>query len=265
MQDATEAQRRMWSIGDYPTIAEHLLPISVETLVAAGVRAGVSLLDVGVGDGNAAIAAHHLGAEVTGVDLTPAQIDRARARCEAEGADVTLLVGDVERLDLPDASFDVVISVMGAILAPDHARAMAEMARVCAAGGTVAVTAWATGGWSTDWRSAVAGFVDPPAPGAPAPDEWGDPNEMRRRFAGAGLDATVEERPFEFRFPSEAVALDTFTTKAGPFMVFMEAVAAKGRADEAIELLRSVLAASNTGSDGTCVLRAPYLLGIAQR
>ncbi len=262
---ALDAQQRVWTIGDYPIIARHLLPISVATVAAAGIRSGDRVLDVGVGTGNAAIEAARRGATVTGIDLTPAQIERARSRCADDGVQVDLRVGNAERLDVPDASFDVVLSVMGVIFAPDHVRALAEMVRACRPGGTVAVAAWAEGGWHTRWRSRAAHLVPAPPPGSPRSDEWGDPEEVVRRFAAAGLRATVERRSFAFSFSSEEEALETFLGAAGPFVQFMQTASGLGRADEARHELRAALAASNEARDGTCRLPAPYLLALSRR
>jgi ubiquinone/menaquinone biosynthesis C-methylase UbiE len=262
---AIDAQRRVWTIGDYPIIARHLLPISVETVEAVGIRSGDRVLDVGVGSGNAAIEAVRRGATVTGIDLTPAQIERARLRCADEGVQVDLRVANAEELDVPDAGFDVVLSVMGMIFAPNHVRAMAEMARACRPGGTVAITTWAEGGWSSRWRSHAAHLLPAPPPGSPTPDEWGDPDEVVRRFAAAGLRAKVERRSFAFRFSSEEEALETFVGAAGPYVQFMETASSLGRADEALNALRAALAESNEASDGTCRLLAPYLLASSHR
>ena len=261
---AAEAQRRVWTIGDYPVIARHLLPISVETVAAIGVRPGDRVLDVGVGSGNAAIEAARRGASVTGIDLTPAQIERARARCASAGVEVDLRVGDAAALDVLDASFDVVLSVMGVIFAPDHVRAAAELARACRPDGTVAITAWARGGWADRWRAQVAHLVPAPPPGGPMPDEWGDPAEVIRRLADAGLDATVEERSFAFRFPSVETAVDVFLSAAGPFVKFMEAASALGRSQEARQELLGAVVESNAAGDGGCELPAPYLLAVAK-
>lgn len=261
MTDVNPAQR-MWTIGDYPTIAEHLWPISAETVDALGISVGDVVLDVGVGNGNAAIAAARRGATVTGVDLTPAQIERARARCEREGVDVDLRVGDAQDLDFEDGTFPFVTSVMGVIFAPDHHLALTEMARVRAPGGVIAVTSWAAGGWSGRWREAAARILPAP-PDAPSPEAWGDAAEMRRRFESAGLEVEVTERPFEFRFPSEDAAFETFTTKVGPFVVFLEAVDALGRGDEARDAMRGVIREMNRARDG-CAVHAPYLLAISR-
>ena len=265
MDDVAAAQRRMWTVGDYPTIAAHLLPISLETVDALRLRPGDTVLDVGVGDGNAAIAAARAGAYVTGIDLAPAQIERARARSASEGVELVLQVGDAQRLDFPDATFDVVVSVLGMIFAPDHRAALAEMARVCVPGGTVAMAAWSTAGWGAAWSGRAARFLPPRPPGGSSPNDWGDPEEVRRRFKAAHLDVKVEERRFFFRFPSEEACLETFLTKAGPFVTFMEAAERAGHAAEAREELRAVLSSFNRAADGTCLLRAPYLLAIARR
>jgi SAM-dependent methyltransferase len=260
-----DALRRPWTVGDYPVVARHLQPISTQTLAAIGIQPGDRVLDVGIGTGNAAIEAARIGARVTGLDLTPAQIDRARVRCEAEGVEVDLFVGDVQEIDLPTGSFDVVLSVMGMIFAPDHARAIAEMARVCRADGTVAITSWAQGGWSDRWRSAAASVLPPSPPGSPEPDGWGDPGELRRRFASAHLDAQISEHPFAWTFDSEETALAVLTTAAGPFVQAVEAASSVGRRTALLELLAEVIRETNSSPDGTCVLPAPYLLALARR
>jgi SAM-dependent methyltransferase len=262
---ALEAQVRVWSSGDYPVIARRLMPISIELVEAIGVQPGDQALDVGVGNGNAAVEAARRGARVTGIDLAPRQIERARARCDEEQVEVDLRVGNAEELDVPDASFDRVMSVMGIIFAPDHHRVLTEMARVARPGGTVAMTAWAEDGWSTSWRGRAAGLLPPPPAGSPQPDAWGDPDEVARRLAAAGLDATVETRSFTWEFASEQEALDTFTTSAGPYVQFLATATQLGLADEALALLREALADSNVATGGTCRLPAPYLMALAVR
>lgn len=265
MTDASrDAQTRMWTIGDYPAIARHLLPISEATVAALDVQAGERVLDVAVGNGNAAVLAARRGATVTGIDLTPAQIDRARDRCAADGVEVALRVGDAEALDVDDASFDVVMSVMGIIFAPGHAAACRELARAARPGGRIAATAWAGGSWSLAWRARVADLAPPP-PAGPQPDEWGDPEVARARFAAAGLDATVAEHEFHWRFPSVDVGYETLTTAAGPFVAFIEAMRAQGLEEPASAALQEAMAESNVATDGTCALHAPYLLITATR
>jgi len=262
---SSQALRRVWTIGDYRVIARHLLPISVETVTALDIQRGERVLDVGVGNGNAAIEAARRGASVTGIDLTPTQIDLARARCADEGVDVDLRVGDAQSLDVPDASFDVVLSVMGMIFAPDHMRAAAEMARACRPGGRVAITAWDAGGWSSRWRDRTSHLLPPPPLGAPKPDEWGNAEEFGRRLAAAGLEATVVERSFEFRFPSVGQALEVFLGAAGPFVQLMEIASSVGHGEEVVDELRAALEEANQVEDDSCLLPSPYLLAMGRR
>lgn len=260
---ARAAQTRMWSIGDYPAIARHLLPISQTVVKVLDIEKGETVLDVAVGDGNAAVLAAKQGAKVTGIDLTPAQIDRAKDRCAAEKVKVDLQVGDAQALDLPDEAFDVVLSVMGLIFAPDHGSATREVARVCRPGGRIAITSWTASSWAVAWKTKVA-HLTPEAVG-PSPDEWGDPIEAKRRLAAAGLEATIETRNFAWRFPSTEVALETFVTAAGPFVAFMEMLQMRDKVDEGTALLREAIDESNVANDGSCTLPAAYLLMTATR
>jgi SAM-dependent methyltransferase len=263
MDDAmAEAQRWMWAAGDYSLVAQRLLPISVETVEAVGVQPGQTVLDVGVGDGNTAIEAARRGAVVTGVDLTPEQVERARARAANGGLELDLRVGDAEELDLPDASFDLVVSVMAAIFAPDHVAAAREMVRVCRSGGTVAMTAWAEHGWAVAWKERARELVPVPPGGGPDPDAWGRPDTMRQRLEDAGLrDVEVEEREFHWSFPSTDDAVDFFLAHAGPFIAFRQAAEAAGNGDEVRPAIVAALDESNQAVDGSLRVLAPYVLG----
>ncbi len=259
-----DGQVRMWTVGDYPTVARQLLPISEATVAALDIQRGERVLDVATGNGNAAVLAAKRGASVTGIDLTPMQIERARASCEAEGVDVDLRVGDAQALEVPEGSFDVVMSVMGVIFAPRHAAATRELARACRPGGRIAMTAWAADGWGVVWRAKVASLVPDP-PTGPGPGDWGDPDLVQMRFAAAGVDATVERRDFSWKYPSPEAALETLMTAAGPFIMFMEAMRARGLEDRGRTALLEAMADANVATDGTCELAAPYLLITATR
>lgn len=264
-EQAREAQRTMWTVGNYPAVAERLLPISVEVVGGLPIDAGTSVLDVAVGDGNAAIEAARRGAAVTGIDLTPAQIDKARVRIAAAGLDVALQVADAEDLPFNDGTFDVVVSIMGVIFAPDFVRASAELGRVVKPGGTVAMTAWANEGWGVIWRRYAADLMPAPPTGAPAPDAWGDPVEAARRLTSAGLDVAAEVRPFTWSFGSADEAIEFFTTNAGPFVTFLAAAESIGRRDEALAALRLALDEANIATGAGCTISAPYVLATGVR
>ncbi len=265
-EEQRDTQRRLWTGGDYPAVARLLAPISTALVDRVGARPGIRLLDVGVGDGNTAIEAAQRGAAVTGVDITPAQIERARARITELGVDVELELGDAEDLPFADASFDVVVSVMGMIFAPDAARAASEMHRVCRPGGTVAITAWAQDGWAITWRRRSAKLLpQAPQPSNGGPDAWGDPAIAVERLRRAGLVATATIEPFGWTFPDVDTALRFFVEDTPPMVAFVEAAARIGRRDDGVAALRQVLEESNRATDGSVDLWAPYVVCIATR
>lgn len=255
----------LWAKGDYPTIARHLLPIAEAAVEAARIAAGERVLDVGVGDGNAAVLAARRGALVTGVDITPAQVERARQRCAAEGVDVDLRVGDAQALDVPDGAFDVAVSVMAMIFAPDPVRAAAEAVRVVRpGGGRLVLTSWRVGGWSERWRGRLAELLPGPLPVSPT-EAWGEPGMVQRRFAGAGLAVEVEEVPFEWAFPSVDDAVATMLTSSPPHVSALEQAAAIGKEAALRAAFVDVIEGSNAAVDGTCRLPAPFLLAVGCR
>jgi ubiquinone/menaquinone biosynthesis C-methylase UbiE len=260
-----DAQRRLWSLGDYSAVAKHLQTISEQLVSAVAIGPGDDVLDVAVGDGNAAILAARAGASVTGVDLTPAQLDLARARCAAEGVDVELREGNAESLPFPDASFDVVVSSMGLIFAPDHEATAAEVARVQRPGGRVGITAWAGQGWSGRLWERAASLLPPPNPAAPKPDEWGDPSVAAARFGAAGIEATAEVLPFFWQLPSVSAGADFFEHAAGPFIALMQQAEARGTAEQVRAMLVEAMQEANEVDDGTCRLAAPFVLVTGRR
>jgi SAM-dependent methyltransferase len=260
-----DGQRRLWTIGDYPAVAQHLRPVSVALLDAIGPLDEIRVLDVGCGDGNASIEAARRGAEVIGIDLTPTQIERASARAAHEGVDVEFRVGDAESLPVDEASFDVVISSLGMIFAPDHARAAAEMVRACRPGGRIGMTTWTTGGWTDEWRARsveVIRPVDTPI----RPDLWGDADEATRRWSAAGARAIrIDPHTLEWRFADVDEAVTFFFTASGPYLSFLERAEAAGRGDDARRVLTETMAATATRDAGGVTLDAPYLVITATR
>src|SRR3954470_21800173 len=133
----------MWASGDYPSVADRIAQVGRDVVEAAQVGPGQDVLDVAAGAGNAAIPAAVAGAKVTASDLTPELFDRGRENAEAAGVELEWVEADAEDLPFDDASFDRVISTFGAMFAPRHQRAAAELVRVCRPGGRIAMV---TGG-----------------------------------------------------------------------------------------------------------------------
>jgi SAM-dependent methyltransferase len=113
-------QQKVWSSGDYARIGNLLVIMGERLCEAVDVRPGQKVLDVATGSGNTAISAARRSSMATGVDYVPELIEQARGRARAEGLDVAFEVGDAENLPYPDASFDVVLSTLGVMFAPDQ-------------------------------------------------------------------------------------------------------------------------------------------------
>jgi 2-polyprenyl-3-methyl-5-hydroxy-6-metoxy-1,4-benzoquinol methylase len=258
----SDFQIRLWSAGDYPIVARHLRPIAVETVTAAGVARGDRVLDVATGDGNAAIECARRGASVVAIDLTPKQIVLAKERCAAEGVEVDLRVGNAMALEVEADSFDVVLSVLGVIFAPDPDVAIAELARAVRPGGVVALASWMLGGWSSAWRQCLAEVV-PGAVGRSPTDDWGDAEIVARRLTACGLTAEVSRRPFSWTFRSVDVAIDVLSSASPPHVTALTKAAEAGVADELRVRFAAIVEEANEATDGSCSLPAPWLLAVA--
>jgi SAM-dependent methyltransferase len=181
-----ENARKSWS-----TFA----PLEVSTastaprLVAfAGITRGARVLDVACGTGVVALTAARLGAEVTGVDLTPELIARAKENAAIMGLEAVFEEGDVEALPVPDASFDVVVSQFGHMFAPRPGVAVREMLRVLKPGGTIAFSTWPPELFVGAIFATLGKYAPPPPPGVTPPPEWGDPAIVRDRLGPAVRD-----------------------------------------------------------------------------
>ena len=118
-------QQAAWSAGDYAVVGTTLQIVGESLCEALDLRPGARVLDVAAGNGNATLAAARRWADVTSTDYVPALLERGRARAGAEGLPVSFEQADVESLQYPDASFDVVLSTFGVMFTPDQEKAAA--------------------------------------------------------------------------------------------------------------------------------------------
>ena len=209
------AQRQTWASGNFSVVAARIQFVAEQLAESAELRAGWRVLDVATGSGNAAIAAARSGTSVVGVDYVPALLDDARARAAAEGLDIEFLDGDAEDLPVESASFDAVLSVFGAMFAPDQHQAAAELVRACRSAGTIALASWTPSSFVGEMFDVVNRYVAPP-PGLASPMLWGDEDHLRE-LLGTDLDAMRStERSCTFRFASPEAFVAFFSTWYGP-------------------------------------------------
>ena len=165
-------QQKTWASGDYAVVASRIVLASELLADAADLQAGWEVLDVACGNGNATLAAARSGTHATGIDYVPGLLEDGRARAVAEGLDVEFRLGDTEDLPVPDGYFDAVLSVFGAMFAPDHQLAADEIVRATRTGGTVGLASWTPDGFIGQMFGVITGHVPGP-PGIASPLLWG--------------------------------------------------------------------------------------------
>lgn len=174
----------------------HFVPLEMVTMPAAAqlvaharIRPGQRVADLACGTGVVAVTAARQGAMVTGLDLTPELLTRARLNATTAGVAITFHEGDVEHLPFPDGAFEVVVSQFGHMFAPRPEVALAEMLRVLEPGGTLAFSTWPPELFTGRMFELVSRYLGPPPSPAPAPPPlWGDPNVVRQRLGTAVRD-----------------------------------------------------------------------------
>jgi SAM-dependent methyltransferase len=177
----------------------HFAPLEMFTTTVAarlvkhaGVRAGQCVLDVACGTGVVAVTAARLGARATGLDLTPALLERARENAQIAAVEIDWREGDAEALPFEDNAFDVVMSQFGHIFAPRPEVAVAEMLRVLKPCGTIAFGTWPPELFMGRMFTMAARYAAPPPPGVAPPPLWGDPGIVAQRLGNAVKDIVFD-------------------------------------------------------------------------
>ncbi len=204
-----------WMAGDFGQIAQAYTPGAAEFIARLHLRSGEKVLDVACGAGSSAIPAARAGAIVTGVDIAPNLVEQARENAKAEGLNCQFDEGDAEALDYADASFDVVVTMFGAMFAPRPERAAEELVRVCRSGGRIAMANWTPTGFVGKTFKLMALYVPPP--NIPLPVLWGDEATVSRRLQDGIAGLALNRRLITFNFPfSPKEVVEHFRTYFGP-------------------------------------------------
>jgi len=256
-------QQQTWASGDYSVIAETFVLMGELLCEAVDVHANQEVLDIATGSGNTALAAARRWCRVTGIDYVPALLERARERAIAERLPITFLSGDAQHLSFPDATFDIVLSTIGAMFAPDQELVAAEMTRVCRPGGKIGMANWTPEGVYGQIFQTIERYI-PSVAAIRSPALWGTEKRVRELFGDRVSSLEVKKRNFFWRYRSSQHWLEVFSTCFGPIVTALKALDATNRERFAHDLLM-VAEQANLAHDGTLVAPAEYLEVIAVR
>ena len=257
--------RATWAAGDWDSFSRLMEPVGRLVVDRIDIEPGVELLDVGTGTGGTiAIPAAQRGAKVVGSDVTPELFEHARRRAAEGGVEVEWIEADAQDLPFDDASFDRVTSTFGAMFAPDHARAAAELVRVCRPGGRIVMTTWVNDGFVGEVFRLAGSFMPPP-PGVQPPPLWGVESHVAEVFGAAGVTPMLARESVDFDFPSVEDAVQEYADNFGPFVVARGALEPQGRWEEFLQAFTDLVRSFNTAGDGAARIRCDYFCITVER
>jgi ubiquinone/menaquinone biosynthesis C-methylase UbiE len=245
--------KALWEKGDFTRIAESMRESGEALVKGLGITKGMKVLDLGCGDGTTALPEARLGADVLGVDIASNLVEAGNERARREGlANCRFQEGDASNLhDVKDHTFDLVVSIFGAMFAPKPFDVAKEMVRVTRPGGRIVM-----GNWIPNDPTLVAqilkissSYSPPPPEGFVSPMTWGVENNVIERFGAAGVPKekiSFVRDTYTFNFPhppSELVAV--FRNYYGPTMTAFEAADKNGRANDLLKELEALFDSQN--------------------
>jgi ubiquinone/menaquinone biosynthesis C-methylase UbiE len=254
---AANPNKALWEKGDFTRIAETMRESGAELVNKLGISSGMEVLDLGCGDGTTAIPAARLGAKVSGVDIARNLVAAGNKRTQEEGlSNISFREGDATNLEgIDDASFDLVVSIFGAMFAPKPFDVAKEMVRVTRPGGRIVM-----GNWIPNDPTLVAqilkissAYTPPPPEGFVSPMLWGVESHVIERFGKAGIpqeNISFERDTYTFNAPySPSALVEQFKNYYGPTMNAFEAAEKEGKAKELQQELEELFNRENKSGD----------------
>ncbi|HEU0112335.1 MAG TPA: methyltransferase domain-containing protein [Flavisolibacter sp.] len=260
--------KALWEKGDFTLIAETMRESGAALVDKLGITPGMKVLDLGCGDGTTALPAARLGAHVQGVDIARNLVAAGNKRIEKEGlSNISIREGDVTKLEgIEDGSFDLVVSIFGAMFAPKPFDVAQELVRVTRRGGRIVM-----GNWIPNDPTLVAqilkissAYTPPPPEGFISPMLWGVESHVIERFGKAGIapeNISFEKDTYSFIADFSPVEfVRRFKNFYGPTMNAFEAAEKNGKtADLQRELEELFVRENRSGNTGTTSIPATYL------
>lgn len=255
--------RNTWMAGDYGRFSRYMERDAEAFYRRLAIQPGAQLLDVACGAGQLSLIAARAGAQVTGCDIASNWLVQARRSAAAEGLTIVFEEGDAEALPYGDASFDAVVSLIGAMFAPHPERVVAEFTRVCRPGGLIAMANWTGSGFVGQMFKTIAKHIAPS--GMPSPVLWGDEPTVRERFRNRVATLECSRHLYELSYPfSPSDVVEFFRANYGPMTRAFASIGEQSQQrlrDELTELWSR----HNRATDGTTKVDAEYLQVVAAK
>ena len=253
--------KELWEKGDFTRIAATMRASGDSFVESLGITDGMDVLDVGSGDGTTAVPEAQRGATVLAVDISEPLVAAGNARAEELGlSNLRFQEGDASRLDdVADDSFDLVVSIFGAMFAPRPFDVAKELVRVTRPGGRIVMGNWIPGDPTlvAQILRISSAYSPPPPEGFVSPMTWGIESDVTERFTAAGVPEeaiSLERGTWTFDHPgTPSEFLAEFREYYGPTMNAYAAAAAGGREDELHAELDALFNEQNTSSDATSI------------
>ena len=260
--------KALWEKGDFTRIAASMRESGEAVVAGLGITPGLKVLDLGCGDGTTALPEARLGADVLGVDIASNLVEAGNKRAQQEGlTNCRFQEGDATNLsELADHSFDVVVSIFGAMFAPKPFDVAKEMVRVTRPGGRIVMGNWIPGDPTlvAQILKISSSYSPPPPEGFVSPMTWGIESNAIERFAAVGVPAekiSFFRDTYTFRSPgSPSAFVADFRNYYGPTMNAFAAAEQSGKAADLQKELEALFEGQNTSEvKGATAIRATFL------
>jgi SAM-dependent methyltransferase len=262
------SNKALWEKGDFTRIAGFMRQSGETVVKSLGITPPLRVLDLGCGDGTTAVPLAQLGADVVGIDIAANLVDAGNKRAAEAGLNrLKFQQGDACDLQgVEDDSFDLTLSVFGAMFAPKPFDVAREMVRVTKPGGRIVM-----GNWIPNDPTFVAqllkissSFTPPPPEGFVSPMTWGVETHITERFGQAGVpreNISMAKDTYPFISPDKGPTqvIGAFRRFYGPTMNAFEAAEKNGREEELCNQLLELAKAQNRDTNGGTLIPATFL------
>jgi ubiquinone/menaquinone biosynthesis C-methylase UbiE len=258
----------LWEKGDFTQIAAFMRQSGEAIVESLGITPGMKVLDLGSGDGTTALPSARLGAEVVGIDIARNLVEAGNRRAAAAGlSNLKFQQGDATNLQgVADQTFDVVVSIFGAMFAPKPFDVAREMVRVTKRGGRIVMGNWIPNDptFVSQVLKISSAFTPPPPEGFISPMTWGVENHITERFGQAGVPKekiSLVKDTYYFASPDKSPTqfIDLFENFYGPTMNAVDAAKKNGRAEELHSQLMELAKAQNKSKDVGTLIPATFM------